>query len=155
MRRNTYDKLKEEIHIKHIIVDSERLADSLYNAATGGAEFEQLARDFSLDQSTSMRGGDLGYVRWGMLYEQFQDIAFKLSPGQTYYVELIFTRPVMMYADGERYQGGYAFYEGLKVDRQMAGQITKHSKRWTLAMNIVTYANEGGKPLTNQEVTSK
>jgi len=80
--KDFYDKLKEEIHIKHIIVDSERLADSLYNAATGGAEFEQLARDFSLDQSTSMRGGDLGYVRWGMLYDQFQEVAFKLSPGQ-------------------------------------------------------------------------
>lgn len=72
----------------------------------------------------------------------------KLKPGKTYYVQLMPSRPLMMYVDGDRYQQGYAFYEGLKVDRQRDGVMTKHSKRWTLAMNIVTYANPGGKPLS-------
>ncbi|GMU21999.1 MAG: hypothetical protein AMXMBFR13_20870 [Phycisphaerae bacterium] len=70
-----------------------------------------------------------------------------LQPGKEYYIELIPSRPVMLYADGDYYQGGYAYYEGLRVDRQATGQATLHSKRWTLAMNIVTYANPGGKPL--------
>ncbi len=72
----------------------------------------------------------------------------KLAPGSTYYIEVIPSRPVMMYADGDYYKDGYAYYERLKADRASGAQpYTFHSNRWTLAMNIVTYANEGGKPL--------
>ena len=69
-----------------------------------------------------------------------------LKPGKTYYVELVPTRPVMMYADGDFYQQGFAYYEGLKMERAVAGRTTMHSKRWTLAMNIVTYENKDGMP---------
>ena len=71
-----------------------------------------------------------------------------LTPGKTYYIEVVSSRPIMMYADGDFYHDGYAYYEGLKVDRVAAGgRMTKHSDRWTLAMNIVTYAKPDGKPL--------
>jgi len=70
-----------------------------------------------------------------------------LKPGRTYYIEVVATKPLMMYADGDYYGDGFAFYEGLKVDRQETGRITKHSARWTLAMNIVTYMKKGGQPL--------
>ncbi len=72
-----------------------------------------------------------------------------LEPGKTYYIEVIPTKPIMMYADGDYYKNGYAYYERLKADRASgAGPYTFHSERWTLAMNIVTYANKGGGPLT-------
>ncbi len=77
-----YEKLKEEIHISHIIVDRQELADSLYEAITNGADFDQLARDFSLDQSTARLGGDLGWIRWGRLLDSFQDVVFKMSREQ-------------------------------------------------------------------------
>ena len=80
--RDYYERIKEEVHIKYIQIDSEKLADSLYGAITEGADFDQLARDFSLDQNTAMNGGDLGYVRWGQFVESFQNEAFKLAPGQ-------------------------------------------------------------------------
>lgn len=70
-----------------------------------------------------------------------------LKPGRTYYIEVIATRPLMMYADGDYYGDGFAYYEGLKVERQEAGRMTKHSTRWTLAMNIVTYMKKDGGPL--------
>lgn len=73
----------------------------------------------------------------------------KLEPGKTYYIEVIPTKPIMMYADGDYYKNGYAFYERLKADRASGAQpYTFHSERWTLAMNIVTYANKAGGPLT-------
>ncbi len=56
------------------------------------------------------------------------------------------TKPLMMYADGDFYQEGFAYYEGLKMERAVAGRTTMHSKRWTLAMNIVTYEKKDGKP---------
>ncbi len=79
-----------------------------------------------------------------------------LKPGRTYYVEVVATKPLMMYADGDYYGEGFAFYEGLKVDRQEAGRSTKHSARWTLAMSIVTYMKKGGQPLvpTSQPQTA-
>ncbi len=67
----------------------------------------------------------------------------KLEPGKTYLVEIIASRPIMAYADGDYYKMGYAYYEGLKVDRVAGnGRRTFHSNRWTLAMSIVTYAGE-------------
>jgi hypothetical protein len=71
----------------------------------------------------------------------------KLTPGKTYCIELAPTKPLMLYADGVFYQHGHAFYEGLKVDRQVVGHSIFHSTRWTLLMNIVTYARPGGEPL--------
>ncbi len=72
----------------------------------------------------------------------------KLTPGRTYYIQLLPTKPLILYADGHFYQHGHAYYEGLKVERQELGQRIFHSKRWTLLMNIVTYANPGGRPLS-------
>jgi len=93
-----------------------------------------------------------GYEAWYKLPCQFFQAAWpademKLTPGKTYYIELSPSRPLMLYADGNFYKDGYAYYEGLKVDRQAGGQATMHSYRWTLLMNIVTYAKPGGAPL--------
>jgi len=71
----------------------------------------------------------------------------RLAPNKTYYIEVIPTRPIMMYADGNFYQKGHAYYEGLKVTRQRVGHTIFHSTRWTLAMNIVTYAKPNGEPM--------
>ncbi len=80
--KDFYEKLKEELDVSHIIVDRKELADSLYDAISKGADFEQLARDFSLDQASARLGGNLGWIRWGRLLDSFQDVVFKLSPGQ-------------------------------------------------------------------------
>ncbi|MFH1892717.1 MAG: peptidylprolyl isomerase [Candidatus Zixiibacteriota bacterium] len=80
--KDFYEKLKEEVRVRHILVDRKDLADSLYGAITAGADFEQVARDFSLDHGSAMNGGDLGYQRWGVFLEDFQDQVFKMSKGQ-------------------------------------------------------------------------
>lgn len=78
-----YEKLKEEVHVKHIVVDRQSLIDSIYDLATKkGAEFEQLAKEHSLDQNSAYAGGDLGFVRWGQVIDDFQNEVFRLSPGQ-------------------------------------------------------------------------
>jgi hypothetical protein len=69
-----------------------------------------------------------------------------LTPKKTYYVEVVSSRPILMYADGDYYHDGHAYYEALKVDR-LGKPWTFHSPRWTLAMNIVTYAKPGGQPI--------
>lgn len=80
--KDYYDRMKTEVRVKHILLDRQTLADSLYNAVTSGADFDQVARDFSLDNTSAMNGGDLGYQRWGTFREDFQDQVFKMSVGQ-------------------------------------------------------------------------
>jgi len=72
----------------------------------------------------------------------------KLEPGKTYYVELTADEPIMMYADGDFYHRGYAYYEDKQVvDKTEENRyMTFHSNRYTLAMNIVTYEHPGGVP---------
>ncbi len=94
-----------------------------------------------------------GHEAWYKLPARLFQVAYMpdempLKPGKTYYVEIVPARPVMMYADGDFYQEGFAYYEGLKMERAVAGRTSMHSKRWTLAMNIVTYENKDGKPLS-------
>lgn len=72
----------------------------------------------------------------------------KLVPGQTYYVDITASEPLMMYADGEYYDHGHTYYDGKKIiDKTEANKSeTFHSRRWTIAMNIVTYEHPGGVP---------
>jgi len=94
-----------------------------------------------------------GYEDWYRLPCQLFQVAYfpdelALVAGKTYCVEFIADRPVMLYADGDVYEHGSAYYEGLKVERQASGRMTKHSDRWTIAMNIVTYALPKGARLS-------
>ncbi len=58
------------------------LADSLWQAIRGGADFATLAKRFSDDPGTRDRGGDLGYFRRGQMVPEFDRVAFAMRPGQ-------------------------------------------------------------------------
>lgn len=57
-------------------------ADSLLKEIQGGAEFEQVARRASDDSASAAQGGDLGWARRGELVTAFEDMMFRLPPGQ-------------------------------------------------------------------------
>ncbi len=61
--------------------DAFRLADSLVNELREGADFDAVARQYSDDPGSAQRGGDLGWVRRGMLVTEFESVAFRLRPG--------------------------------------------------------------------------
>lgn len=46
------------------------------------SEFATLARKFSEDPGSANNGGDLGFFGHGVMVKQFDDVAFKLKPGQ-------------------------------------------------------------------------
>lgn len=82
--REFYDKLKVERHILHILVPTAEEADSVSRELGNGADFGAIARQISLDQSSAVRGGDLGWLNWGTdVVRDFRETAFKLAVGET------------------------------------------------------------------------
>lgn len=71
----------EQVRASHILVGTEDLARELYERATGGADFAQLARTNSTDTSTAPTGGDLGWFTYDQMVEPFSEAAFSLEPG--------------------------------------------------------------------------
>ncbi|NOT36963.1 MAG: hypothetical protein HOP11_06265 [Saprospiraceae bacterium] len=54
-------------------------ADSLFAAIKGGSSFEELARAFSMDNTTNLTGGNIGYFGINQFENTFEDAAFSLT----------------------------------------------------------------------------
>jgi parvulin-like peptidyl-prolyl isomerase len=73
----------EEVHARHILVNSAAVAQDLLAQIRGGADFGQIAQQASLDTTTKANGGDLGWFPRGKLIaKELEDAAFALQPGQ-------------------------------------------------------------------------
>lgn len=83
-----YESHKEEFmtpalyRASHILVRTESEADGLKAQLDKGADFEELARKHSID-NTGLRGGDIGFFQKGQLIPEFEEMAFKMKKGET------------------------------------------------------------------------
>ena len=73
---------EEDVHAKHILVDSEADAKKIIADLKGGADFAALAKQFSKDPSGAQQGGDLGFFKKDEMVPEFANAAFALQPGQ-------------------------------------------------------------------------
>lgn len=73
---------KEEIRAAHILVETEEKAKEVFEKIAYGADFAQMARQFSRDPGTKDMGGNLGYFVRGQMVPQFEAAAFKLTKGE-------------------------------------------------------------------------
>lgn len=80
--KSYYEKLKEEVHAWHIVVETKAQADSIYQQLVEGADFGELAKEKSIDPSAQNNAGDLGFFGWGRMVPEFQEVAFKLKEGE-------------------------------------------------------------------------
>jgi peptidyl-prolyl cis-trans isomerase C len=74
-------KPEEEVKARHILVESEEKAREIFDKIAHGADFAQMAKEFSRDPGTKDDGGSLGYFTRGQMVPQFEEAAFKLSRG--------------------------------------------------------------------------
>ena len=73
----------EQVHARHILVGNLELANSLREQVLGGADFGELAQQYSQDFSTGPSGGDLGWFPRGVLtIPEVETAAFSLPEGQ-------------------------------------------------------------------------
>ncbi len=73
----------EQVHARHILVASQEEAERLRAEILAGGDFAALAQAHSLDLSTRLAGGDLGWFPRGSLTTpEVEAVAFSLEPGQ-------------------------------------------------------------------------
>src|SRR6266571_6195077 len=58
-----------------------QLAESLVVALRHGASFSEMAKQYSADSASREQGGELGWFRRGVMVKEFEDVAFRLRPG--------------------------------------------------------------------------
>jgi peptidyl-prolyl cis-trans isomerase C len=74
-------KNEEEVHARHILLESEDEAKAVLAKLKGGADFATLAKEKSKDPGAA-EGGDLGYFTKDQMVPEFAEVAFKLNKGQ-------------------------------------------------------------------------
>jgi peptidyl-prolyl cis-trans isomerase D len=101
----------EEVHARHILLQMppdataaekkavQAKAEELLQKVRSGAPFAELAKENSDDPGTKDNGGDLGYVSKGELVKPFEDVAFKLKPGEAAIAETQFGIHVIQVLD--------------------------------------------------------
>jgi peptidyl-prolyl cis-trans isomerase SurA len=90
--KDSLGMVPERFQIAHIFLNprtgervklkARELALSLLDSLKKGADFAQLARKFSNDPGSASQGGDLGFVKRGVFYPEFEAAAFALAPKQ-------------------------------------------------------------------------
>ncbi len=80
----------EQVRASHILLKTEgkddaavkKQAEEILAKVKGGADFAELAKKFSQDESNASKGGDLDYFGRGQMVPEFDKVAFALQPGQ-------------------------------------------------------------------------
>lgn len=85
--KNYYDTHKLEfkpdtVTASHILVSDEKTAEEVEQKLKNGADFAQLAKEYSIDTATKDSGGDLGTFTHGQMDPDFEKAAFALKPGE-------------------------------------------------------------------------
>ncbi|MCK4755147.1 MAG: peptidylprolyl isomerase, partial [Calditrichia bacterium] len=92
MYQDSLPVLKETVDISHILKQIKPGGSSkeaalekiieIKEKVDAGEDFSELAKTYSEDPSTSIRGGDLGFIKRGDLVTEFESVAFSLEPGE-------------------------------------------------------------------------
>jgi parvulin-like peptidyl-prolyl isomerase len=74
--------MPDKVHCAHILVKTEKEANTALERLKKGDKFANIAKEVSLCPS-GKRGGDLGTFGRGQMVKEFETAAFALQKGQT------------------------------------------------------------------------
>ena len=75
-------KKNPQVRARHILVEKEDEAKALRARIVKGEDFGKLAQENSKDPGSGAQGGDLGYMQRGQTVPAFDEMLFKLKPGE-------------------------------------------------------------------------
>src|SRR6201985_1857298 len=73
---------EQEVHARHILVETEDEAKAIEAELKKGADFAELAKAKSKDPGGAADGGDLGFFTKDQMVPEFSAVAFSLEPGK-------------------------------------------------------------------------
>ncbi len=73
----------QEFRARHILVQTEPLAEKVLKQLSEGRDFGALARSVSIDNGSKQNGGDLGWFSPNAMVPQFRDAVLRLKKGET------------------------------------------------------------------------
>jgi len=87
-----YDQRKYELRVSHIMIRPDSTGDDAARAkaelvlkkALAGEKFEDLVNEYSVDQYSKPRGGDIYYISAGLIVPEFEDAAYKTETGKVF-----------------------------------------------------------------------
>lgn len=74
-----YEQMKTELKGRHILVADEATAKEVIEKIKGGAKFEDVAKEYSIDTGSAEKGGELGWFSVGAMVDEFNDAAYALE----------------------------------------------------------------------------
>ncbi|PLR89952.1 peptidylprolyl isomerase [Bacillus sp. T33-2] len=80
--KKAYDEYKPQIRASHILVEDENKAKEVKQKLDGGANFEDLAKEYSTDKVSAEKGGDLDFFGPGAMVPEFENAAYALEVNQ-------------------------------------------------------------------------
>ncbi|MBM7554129.1 peptidylprolyl isomerase [Thalassobacillus pellis] len=80
--KDYYEKMKTEVKASHILVKDKETAQKVMEELENGAEFSELAKEYSTDTATAKKGGDLGFFSAGEMTPKFENAAYALKKGE-------------------------------------------------------------------------
>lgn len=64
------------------VAEARARIEEIKRQLAAGADFAELAKQYSEDEGTASKGGDLGWFQRGQMVKEFEEAAFALQPGQ-------------------------------------------------------------------------
>jgi parvulin-like peptidyl-prolyl isomerase len=80
--RDFYNRMDTKIRLQHILVSNPDTAQMLFEKLADGESFEKLAYEYSVFPTAKKDKGDLGYITWGMMIDEVQEVAFNMEAGE-------------------------------------------------------------------------
>ena len=72
----------EQVHVRHILVSTPALAQTLRDRARKGEDFAALAKQYSIDETNKANGGDMSWLPRGVLDPRIDAVMFEIPAGQ-------------------------------------------------------------------------
>ncbi len=90
--KDSIGMIPEKLKIYHIFVNPKTnstlkkkyrdFAQAILDSIKAGASFEDMAKKYSEDPGSAQYGGDLGFVKRGVFYPEFESVAFAMKDGE-------------------------------------------------------------------------
>lgn len=123
--------LPDSVRASHILIapgeNSKILVDSLTNLLTKKADFETLAKTYSVDKGSAVNGGDLGWFSKGVMIPAFEKTAFEAPIGKIVTVETQFGTHIIKVAKRSKE------FENVQM-ATVTKEITPSNKTFQLAL---------------------